>query len=387
MKKFSAFLNEAERSFAAKSAEKLNLKHIGYGRYADPSGNVTHMSKDGKLVKLSPGQDITPTQQNGEEETGSGEGKVDQGAISITFGRFNPPTVGHERLIEKVAREAKSSGGEYRIYPSRSEDPKKNPLDAGTKIKYMRLAYPDHANAIVDNPDMRTIFDVLTALDTDGYSSVNIVVGGDRVSEFNSLAQKYNGDLYTFEEIKVVSAGGRDPDAEGVEGMSASKMRKAAVEGDFDTFDKGIPEGLSKKDRDTLYLLLRQAMQVEESYDDFAEASYSLFEVAPKLDPQGLREAYFEGELFKVGTFVENVNTGVIGKVVSRGSNYVIYVDESDNIFRSWLKDLIEKNDRYGFDWTPAPGTPGEPELTNYMKRMTPGEFIRKINKKDKVTK
>ena len=387
MKKFSAFLNEAERSFAAKSAEKLNLKHIGYGRYADPSGNVTHMSKDGKLVKLSPGQDITPTQQNGEEETGSGEGKVDQGSISITFGRFNPPTVGHERLIEKVAKEAKSSGGEYRIYPSRSEDPKKNPLDAGTKIKYMRLAYPDHANAIVDNPDMRTIFDVLTALDTDGYSSVNIVVGGDRVSEFNSLAQKYNGDLYTFEEIKVVSAGGRDPDAEGVEGMSASKMRKAAVEGDFDTFDQGIPEGLSKKDRDTLYLLLRQAMQVEESYDDFAEASYSLFEVAPKLDPQGLREAYFEGELFKVGTFVENVNTGVIGKVVSRGSNYVIYVDESDNIFRSWLKDLIEKNDRYGFDWTPAPGTPGEPELTNYMKRMTPGEFIRKINKKDKVTK
>ena len=387
MKKFSAFLNEAERSFAAKSAEKLNLKHIGYGRYADPSGNVTHMSKDGKLVKLSPGQDITPTQQNGEEETGSGEGKVDQGTISITFGRFNPPTVGHEKLLDTVAKEAKSSGGEYRIYPSRSEDPKKNPLDAGTKIKYMRLAYPDHANAIVDNPDMRTIFDVLTALDTDGYSSVNIVVGGDRVSEFNSLAQKYNGDLYTFEEIKVVSAGGRDPDAEGVEGMSASKMRKAAVEGDFDTFDQGIPEGLSKKDRDTLYLLLRQAMQVEESYDDFAEASYSLFEVAPKLDPQGLREAYFEGELFKVGTFVENVNTGVIGKVVSRGSNYVIYVDESDNIFRSWLKDLIEKNDRYGFDWTPAPGTPGEPELTNYMKRMTPGEFIRKINKKDKVTK
>ena len=387
MKKFSAFLNEAERSFAAKSAEKLNLKHIGYGRYANASGEVTHMSKDGKLVKLEPGQDATPTQQNGEEETGSGEGKVDQGTISITFGRFNPPTVGHEKLLDTVAKEAKSSGGEYRIYPSRSEDPKKNPLDAGTKIKYMRLAYPDHANAIVDNPDMRTIFDVLTALDTDGYSSVNIVVGGDRVSEFNSLAQKYNGDLYTFEEIKVVSAGGRDPDSEGIEGMSASKMRKAAVEGDFDTFDQGIPEGLSKKDRDTLYLLLRQAMQVEESYDDFAEASYSLFEVAPKLDPQGLREAYFEGELFKVGTFVENVNTGVIGKVVSRGSNYVIYVDESDNIFRSWLKDLIEKNDRYGFDWTPAPGTPGEPELTNYMKRMTPGEFIRKINKKDKVTK
>ena len=386
MKKFSAFLTEAERSFAAKSAEKLNLKHIGYGRYADPSGNVTHMSKDGKLVRVDPNNPEEPTQQNGEEETGDGSGQVDQGAISITFGRFNPPTIGHEKLLAKVAREAKVNGGEYRIYPSRSEDPKKNPLDAGSKIKYMRLAYPDHANSIVDNPDMRTIFDVLTALDADGYSSVNIVVGGDRVSEFNSLAQKYNGDLYTFDEIKVVSAGDRDPDAEGVEGMSASKMRKAAVEGDFDTFDQGIPESLSKKDRETLYLLLRQAMQVEESFDDFAEASYDVFEIAPKLDPQGLREAYFDGDLFEVGTFVENVNTGIVSKIVSRGSNYVISIDESDHIFRTWLKDLVERNDIKYFDFTPA-GEMGTDGLTNYMKRLTPGEFIRKINKKDKDTK
>ena len=383
MKKFSAFLTEAEKSFAAKSAKALKLQHIGYGRYANASGEVTHMSKDGKLVKLDPKNPEAPTQQNGEEETGDGSGKVDQGTISITFGRFNPPTVGHEKLLAKVAQEAKSSGGEYRIYPSRSQDPKKNPLDPGSKIKYMRLAYPDHANAIIDSDDMRTIFDVLQALDHDGYSDVRIVVGGDRVSEFNSLATKYNGDLYTFEEIKVVSAGGRDPDAEGVEGMSASKMRKAAVEGDFDTFDEGIPEGLSKKDRETLYLLLRQAMQVEESYDDFAEASYSLYEVAPKLDPQGLREAYFDGGLFEVGTFVENVNTGIISKVVSRGSNYVISIDESDNIFRTWLKDLVERNDIKFFDFTPA-GEMGTDKLANYMKKLTPGEFIRKINKKDK---
>ena len=383
MKKFSAFLIEAEKSQAAKAAQTLKLKHIGYGRYADPSGNVTHMSKDGKLVKITRNNDTTPTQSAGGEETADGEGKVDQGTISITFGRFNPPTIGHEKLLDKVAREAKSSGGEYRIYPSRSEDPKKNPLDAGTKVKYMRLAYPDHANAIIDSADMRTIFDVLSALDADGYSSVNIVVGGDRVSEFNSLAQKYNGDLYTFDEIKVVSAGDRDPDSEGVEGMSASKMRKAAVENDYDTFDKGIPESLSKKDRDTLYLLLRQAMQVAESYDDFAEASYSLYEVAPKLDPQGLREAYFEGNVFEVGTFVENVNTGIISKIVSCGSNYVISIDERDNIFRTWLRDLVEKNDIKMFDFTPA-GEMGTDKLANYMRRLTPGEFIRKINKKDK---
>ena len=386
MKKFSAFLNEAEKSFAAKSAEKLNLKHIGYGRYADPSGNVTHMSKDGKLVKLTPGSDTGERQQNGGEETADGSGKVDQGAISVTFGRFNPPTVGHERLIAKVAQEAKSNGGEYRIYPSRSQDPKKNPLDPGTKIKFMRLAYPDHANAIVDSDNMRTIFDVLTALDSDGYSSVNIVVGGDRVSEFNSLATKYNGKLYTFDEIKVTSAGGRDPDAEGVEGMSASKMRKAAVEGDFDTFDDGLTKDLSKKDREALYLTLRQSMQVEESYDDFAEASYAVHEIAPKLDPQGLREAYFDSDMFQVGCFLENLNTGIIGKVVSRGSNYVIYIDEHDNVFRSWLKDLVERNDIKYFNFTPA-GEMGTDKLANYMRKLTPGEFIKKINKKDKVTK
>ena len=386
MKKFSAFLNEAARSFAAKSAEKLNLTHVGYGKYADQKGNVTHMSKDGKLVQLS-AQEMGRTQQNGGEETDGGEGQVDQGSISITFGRFNPPTIGHKKLLDRVAREAKTSGGEYRIYPSRSEDPKKNPLDAGTKIKFMRQAYPDHANSIVDSSDMRTIFDVLTAIDNDGYSSVSIVVGGDRVSEFNSLAQKYNGDLYTFDEIKVVSAGGRDPDSEGVEGMSASKMRKAAVEDDFESFDKGIPKELSKKDREALYLTLRQSMNVKESFDDFAEASYDLYEIAPKLDPQGLREAYFEHDLFEVGTFVENINTGISGKVVSRGSNYIIYIDEHDNIYRSWLKDLVErKNSVFGFEFTPA-GEVGTDKIAAYYRKMTPGEFLKKINKKDKVTK
>lgn len=383
MKSFSAFLTEAEKSFAAKSAEKLGLKHVGYGRYADPRGNVTHMSKDGKLVKIDPKElDTTPTQQNGEEETGDGSGKVDQGTISITFGRFNPPTVGHEKLLAKVAKEAKNSGGEYRIYPSRSQDPKKNPLDPGTKIKYMRQAYPDHANSIIDSDNMRTIFDVLIALDSDGYSTVNIVVGGDRVSEFNSLAQKYNGDLYSFEEIKVVSAGDRDPDADGVEGMSASKMRKAAAEGDFDSFNGGTPEGLGKEGAEKLFTTLRQAMQVEE-FDDFADASFQLHEIAPKLDPRGVREAYFDNEMFKVGTFVENVNTGLIGKVVSRGSNYIIYIDEHETIFRSWLKDLVERNDIKMFDFTPA-GEMGTDKLDNYMRKLTPGEFLRKINKKDK---
>jgi len=384
MKKFSAFLTEAERSFASKEAEKLKLKHVGYGKYADINGNVTHLSKDGKLTKVTAQQAATGTQQNGGEETGSGEGQVDQGGISVTFGRFNPPTVGHEKLLNKVAQQAKSSGGEYRIYPSRSEDPKKNPLDAGTKIGFMKQAYPDHANAMQNNEEMRTIFDVLTALDGEGYSSVNLVVGGDRVSEFTSLAQKYNGDVYTFDEINVVSAGGRDPDSDGVEGMSASKLRKAAAEDDFESFSKGMSKGLGKDGTEKLFNTLRQAMQVEE-FDDFAEASYYLYEIAPKLDPQGLREAYFKQNLFEVGTYVENVNTGIISKVVSRGSNYVISIDEHDNIFRGWLKDLVEVNDLKYFNWKPA-GEVGTDQLDSYVRKLTPGEFIRKLNKKDKTS-
>ena len=384
MKKFSAFLTEAERSFASKEAEKLKLKHVGYGKYADINGNVTHLSKDGKLIKVTAQQAATATQQNGGEETGSGEGQVDQGSISVTFGRFNPPTVGHEKLLNKVAQQAKSTGGEYRIYPSRSEDPKKNPLDAGTKIGFMKQAYPDHANAIQNNEEMRTIFDVLTTLDGEGYSSVNLVVGGDRVSEFNSLAQKYNGDIYTFDEINVVSAGARDPDGEGVEGMSASKLRKAAAEDDFDSFRKGMSKSLGKDGTEKLYTTLRQAMQVEE-FDDFAEASYELYEIAPRLDPQGLREAYFNQNLFEVGSFVENTNTGIVSKVVSRGSNYVISIDERDGIYRSWLKDLVEVNDIKYFNWKPA-GEVGTDQLDNYVRKLTPGEFIRKLNKRDKTS-
>ena len=384
MKKFSNFLVEAEQSMAAKEAKIKKLTHVGYGKYADSQGNVTHMSKAGKLVPLSADEISKGDAVNGGEETGTGEGQVDQGSISITFGRFNPPTTGHEALLSKV--KAASKGGEYRIYPSRSQDPQKNPLDPGTKVKFMKQAYPDHANAIQNSEDMRTIFDVLQTLDGEGYSTVNLVVGGDRVSEFNSLATKYNGDLYNFDQIKVSSAGDRDPDGEGVEGMSASKLRKAAMDDDYDTFVSGMPEKLGRKGKQELYNTLRQAMQVQEDLDDFQDASYTLYEIAPKLDPQALREHYFNGHIFKIGSLVENINTGISGKVVSRGSNYVIFVDENERIYRSWLKDLIEINQMKYFNFTPA-GEIGTDELANYAKKMTPGEFVKKINKKDKVLK
>ena len=106
----------------------------------------------------------------------------------------------------------------------------------------MKQAYPEHANAIQSSEDMKTIFDVLKKAYGDGYSSVNIVVGGDRVKEFDKLSTEYNGKLYNFNKLKTISAGDRDADAEGVEGMSASKMRKAVVDGNFKAFKSGTPK-------------------------------------------------------------------------------------------------------------------------------------------------
>ena len=159
-----------------------------------------------------------------------------KGTLTIAFGRFNPPTTGHEKLLDTVA--AKSDDGDYIIIPSRSEDKKKNPLGADRKAALMRQMYPDHAERIVNDTGNRTIFDVLTKAHNDGYANVRVVGGGDRVKEFEKLTNKYNGSTYQFDNIEVISAGERDPDGDGVEGMSASKMRKAAAENDFQSIQK-----------------------------------------------------------------------------------------------------------------------------------------------------
>ena len=125
--------------------------------------------------------------------------------------------------------------------------------------------FPDYADNIKDDANARTIFDVLVACQNIGYKAVTIVVGQDRLSEFQSLAQKYNGDLYEFEEIKVISAGARDADAEGLEGMSASKMRHLA-EDDFKAFAKGIPN-IGNMDKKNLYNILQKSMGVKKERD------------------------------------------------------------------------------------------------------------------------
>ena len=186
--------------------------------------------------------------------------------VVFTFGRFNPPTTGHEKLIQKVKSVAGSSP--YRIYPSQSQNQKKDPLPHALKIAYMRKMFPKHARNIIADKDSRTAIDIAVKLYDEGFKNLTMVVGSDRVKEFERLLKTYNGvggkrhGYYKFDSINVVSAGERDPDAEGVEGMSASKMRAAASDGDFESFQQGLPSGF--KDAKKLYLDVRKYMGIRE---------------------------------------------------------------------------------------------------------------------------
>ena len=172
--------------------------------------------------------------------------------IVFTFGRFNPPTTGHEKLIKKVASVAGSNP--FRIYPSHTNNPKKDPLPHALKVAYMRKMFKKYGNSIIADKTAKTGIDIAVKLYDEGFKNLVMVVGSDRVQEFQKLLNQYNGvkgkrhGFYEFDSIKVVSAGERDPDAEGVEGMSASKMRAAAADGDKDAFLTGLPSGFRDGD-------------------------------------------------------------------------------------------------------------------------------------------
>ena len=359
MKSFFQFLSEAP-SQASMQAKKLNLKSDGHGGWLDSRGKFVATTEDGKLKfvdkKKAKPQDDKPTQQRPAQaqpqvepkkpesekekpktaETGEVDANTGQTSetLTVAFGRFNPPTVGHEKLLS-AAKKA-SAGGDLKIYPSRTQDPKKNPLDPDTKIGFMKKMFPEYEENIINDDEMRSIFNVLVTASEQGYAAVNIIVGSDRQSEFENLAQKYNGELYEFELIRVISAGVRDADAEGVEGMSASKMRKAVMDDDFDSFRKGTPKELDDGDTRTLFDAVRQGMGVKKS------KVTELWQVAPKFDQQSLRENYVKGKIFRIGDIVENINTGLIGKIVRRGTNHLICVTKEDYMFKSWIHDVME---------------------------------------------
>ena len=406
MKSFFQFLRE---STATQQAARLGLQTDGHGGWYDKNGEFVAKTEKGRLKfynsrqrvgeqdppqtdkekKLSTtsyekqtSQEPAPEQpaaQQAPAQEGPPAVEKTKGTLTVAFGRFNPPTTGHEKLLDTVA--ASSDDGDYIIIPSRSQDKKKNPLDADTKVSVMRQMFPQHSERIVNDPQNRTIFDVLKKAHMDGYAGVRIVGGGDRVAEFEKLSGNYNGKLYQFDNLEVLSAGDRDPDGDDVSGMSASKQRKAAAEGDFTTFRKGVPSSLNNKQTRELYNNIRAAMNIKEGWN--------MWEIAPKFDWKGLRENFISDKIFRVGELVESVNTGLIGKIIRRGTNHLICVTEDKIMFKSWIKDVSEAVTN-----SDAPsGVPADQRLVGtdahrkYVEKLVPGseqgrQFINKYRKK-----
>src|SRR6056300_202633 len=252
----------------------------------------------------------------------------------FTFGRFNPPTTGHEKLLDKVASVAKSNpGAPYYVFASHSENAKKDPLPYAKKVAYMKKMFPKHArNIIVDKA--RNVFEIAVSLHNKGHKAIVMVVGSDRVDEFNSLLNKYNGvearhGYYGFDDIKVVSAGERDPDAEGVAGMSASKMRAAASANDFEQFKLGLPRGFA--DGKKLFADVRKHMGIRESF---------IVHQVEQTEEDVIRDLYVEGKIFTIGEEVSDSYTGVHGKIIRRGTNYVTFAEDDGTTHKRWLYEL-----------------------------------------------
>ena len=305
---------------------------------SDPNFNDPALAqKEPGQVKAAPAPEKPKAKLPDELEAGPPKVKKTKGTLTIAFGRFNPPHLGHQQLMDTAASAAEKDKGDYMIVPSRSNDPKKNPLDADTKVAFMRGMFPQHSDKISNDANTRTIFDVLKKAHSDGYANVRIVGGADRVKEFDKLANTYNGNLYDFDNVEVISAGDRDPDADGVEGLSASRLRLAASENDFSTFRSAMPEGFPRREAKQLFDTVRQSMGIKEEW--------GIWEMAPKFDQQTLRENYVSKAIYRIGEWVENMNTGLVGKIVRRGANHLICVTEDNIMFKSWIRDVNEVNE------------------------------------------
>ena len=274
--------------------------------------------------------------------------------VAFTFGRFNPPHAGHGKMMDAV----KSYGGDtgnYRIYPSRTQDNKKNPLSADQKIKHMRAMFKDHKDKIQNSEAHRNIFDIMKDLNDEGHEHVTMVVGDDRVKEFDKLTKKYNGVHYDFKSINVKSAGKRDPKSEDpLERLSASSLRKHATKGDHEAFHAGtggyknskqmmadVQAGLTPKQKAEKAAKKAKA-KLSTATGTKEKTVKETWEFSPKLALEDLREHYIQGEIFDTGTLIEHDNTGIRGHIVHRGTNHVIFKDEYGDEFKAWLGDITE---------------------------------------------
>tara|TARA_B100001248_G_scaffold228540_1_gene187521 strand:+ start:4356 stop:5606 length:1251 start_codon:yes stop_codon:yes gene_type:complete len=260
--------------------------------------------------------------------------------VYFTFGRMNPPTIGHGKVFDELAK--KSGKNDYKVFLSQVSNEKKDPLSYSDKVKHVRKMFPKHGRSVIINKGVRTAFDAIVELYDQGYRKVNMVVGSDRVREFDTILKKYNGvkgrhGFYNFESINVVSAGERDPDAEGVTGMSASKQRANAKENNYTAFSQGVPSRMSDKDTRKLFNDVRKGMGLTE------EKKFKRHVDLGKLNE--MRENYVKGGLYEIGDTVVIKSTEEVGVVSVLGSNYVV-VETKDKKLRKWLQDIeiVEKS-------------------------------------------
>ena len=329
--------------------------------------------------------------------------EAQQKTVVFSFGRLNPPTIGHQKLLQKIVQTAKQQSGQAMMFVSYSQDAKKNPLTAKQKIAYIKKMFPKEARQLKleDDSSIRNAMDIATNLHGK-FDNLVMVVGSDRVKDFKSLLNKYNGvdskhGFYKYNNIQIVSAGERDPDAEGVAGMSASKMRAAAASGDYESFSLGLPPTF--KGGEKLFKDIRLGMNVKEQLKPFKP-------IVEMNSMELIREQYFQNLIYTIGDWVKDVKTGVTGEVVKRGTNYITLVQEDFTLHKVWLEDVEsmetqkkklpeavnflknrnlweklqrerlpskkeagEKEDSHKKEW-------GTKELTNRSKKITPGESV-----------
>ena len=243
--------------------------------------------------------------------------------VVFAFGRFQPPTIGHELLVNAVKKIAGSTA-DHVIYASKSQDKKSNPLPVDRKVYYLKRMFP-RTNFIAANDQIRTFIEAAKALNKK-YKNIVMVAGSDRVPEYERILNTYNGKEFHFDTVEVVSAGERDPDSDSASGMSGTKMREAAKKGDFELFKRGLPHTLTTVDGKRLMNEIREGMGIEKIKESI------------KFEANELREMYRNNEIFKLGEFVEDANG--IYEIVDRGTNYLTVVDEEGTMHKKWLTDV-----------------------------------------------
>ena len=332
--KFDTLIRKTIKAPRIKKGLQLYLKYLQQGVTDAKNKAAQHMGLGYREFGLAVRDAGLPEEVELQEFR---EGK----RMAFTFGRFNPPTIGHQKLIQKVLAQR---ANDHRIYLSRSQDKKKNPLEPRYKLTVMKQMFPQYSRKIEIIPT-NMVMDLASKLFKQGYENITMVVGSDRVREFSTILKKYNGiksrhGYYLFGDIDVVSAGDRDPDADGAVGMSASKMRDAAAKGDKESFKKGLPgnyRGIADVERlmsnVRVGMGLPSMIKSEKIYEEQGEKVMTLKE----FEQQQVRDLYIREQIFNIDDKVKY--NDIEGKVVRRSTNYVVLEDTNNNMHKAWIWD------------------------------------------------